>query len=451
MSELTQVDRIVQLFVQYWDRDHKQESLEALRLRGGLNPRQPAVAHALMAEAFIDVMEVDLDVRSTEHQQIWGEAFDQVWAKFGPQPKALSSDAGDFSHLDALSLRLSNEQLRLGASKSDAERAARKVTVAGIEREIEGERALLGLAPTEDLTDLDEDALLSELGISVGAAASTNDPLAKPTIDCYVEVSGDASEQEDDGIQGFHCVEVTLTRGIELKTLSAADESEIAKAVLDSFHDKNAIGVLDDFDISVHLPDGKEIWEEGDEVSTGLVEQSRHQGMVDWTDLPYFPDSLRRQFWEEVVPYFGLDESFNYDANLSVMKDYLADYERSVAQVPQIDGPTKLIEVRLSALTRVEYTEIVEVPVNITDDQLNELVNKRYETVGGDEFVSDPEYWERGTCYTADSDVPGERGTLRVILDKNGPGMDVIELGDADQNKVTSNKKSTPESGPSGP
>jgi hypothetical protein len=39
--------------------------------------------------------------------------------------------------------------------------------------------------------------------------------------------------------------------------------------------------------------------------------------------------------------------------------------------------PTKIVEVRLARLSQVEYTEFVEAPLDITDADLNQLVNKR--------------------------------------------------------------------------
>lgn len=86
---------------------------------------------------------------------------------------------------------------------------------------------------------------------------------------------------------------------------------------------------------------------------------------------------------------------------------------------------TKLVEVRLSALTRVEYMEVVEVPADITPRQLNDLVNKRYEAVDGGEFVSDPDFWERGTCYAVDSDMPEATPSLRVVIDSDDE-LDVV-------------------------
>lgn len=81
---------------------------------------------------------------------------------------------------------------------------------------------------------------------------------------------------------------------------------------------------------------------------------------------------------------------------------------------------TKLVEVRLSALTRVEYMEVVEVPANITQDELNELVNERYRKVDGGEFTSDPEYWERGTCYVMDSDMPNATPSMMAFRTEDG-------------------------------
>lgn len=66
----------------------------------------------------------------------------------------------------------------------------------------------------------------------------------------------------------------------------------------------------------------------------------------------------------------------------------------------------KLVEIRLSALTRVEYTEVVEVPADITKEELEALVDERYENVDGGRFVGDPEYWERATCVAVDCELP---------------------------------------------
>lgn len=56
---------------------------------------------------------------------------------------------------------------------------------------------------------------------------------------------------------------------------------------------------------------------------------------------------------------------------------------------------TKIVRITLAALTRVEYSEIVEVPVNMTDEELDALVDMRYDQVDGGEYTDDSEYWER--------------------------------------------------------
>jgi hypothetical protein len=65
----------------------------------------------------------------------------------------------DFTHLDALLLRLSHERARLAASKSQKEREHRTVWAAGIEREIAAEYKFLGIEPFND----DDDELLRQL------------------------------------------------------------------------------------------------------------------------------------------------------------------------------------------------------------------------------------------------------------------------------------------------
>ena len=78
MSDLTQVERMVQLFAQYWVRDHGQASLDALQGQTGLSGHDQALANALMAEAFIDVVGIELDVHDGVHQKIWAQAWEQL-------------------------------------------------------------------------------------------------------------------------------------------------------------------------------------------------------------------------------------------------------------------------------------------------------------------------------------------------------------------------------------
>lgn len=81
---------------------------------------------------------------------------------------------------------------------------------------------------------------------------------------------------------------------------------------------------------------------------------------------------------------------------------------------------TKLVEVRLSALTRVEYMEVVEVPADITQAELDDLVNARYRQVDGGEFTSDPEYWERGTCEAVETVMPNAAPSMMAFRTAKG-------------------------------
>lgn len=67
---------------------------------------------------------------------------------------------------------------------------------------------------------------------------------------------------------------------------------------------------------------------------------------------------------------------------------------------------TKKVRIRLSALTRLEYSEVLEVPSTITDAELQDLVEDRYDTVDGGDYYPDPDYWRRGNdCYWEPADA----------------------------------------------
>lgn len=70
----------------------------------------------------------------------------------------------DFTHLDCLQTRCSNERLRLiiSATTTEKEHIYRRAIVAQIEREIQSEREFLGL---NSLPEISDDQLLNELWI----------------------------------------------------------------------------------------------------------------------------------------------------------------------------------------------------------------------------------------------------------------------------------------------
>ncbi len=61
-------------------------------------------------------------------------------------------------------------------------------------------------------------------------------------------------------------------------------------------------------------------------------------------------------------------------------------------------GPTKKVRVRLAALTRVEYSCVLEVPANYPEFA-GELVDHFYADVEGSEYNEDPDFWEKGHCF----------------------------------------------------
>ena len=68
----------------------------------------------------------------------------------------------DYTHLDALNLRLSHERGYLSEAKTKPERELRKVWIAQIEKEIENEKKFLGITNDQPIP-LSDDDLLGEL------------------------------------------------------------------------------------------------------------------------------------------------------------------------------------------------------------------------------------------------------------------------------------------------
>lgn len=87
-----------------------------------------------------------------------------------------------------------------------------------------------------------------------------------------VQVEGTATDPEDENLPGDYPFWVKVTRAIKFASLTPGETTEIAKAVLDEFHNRQGIEELDDFDITVILPNGESI-DDGDEhETTHLVE-----------------------------------------------------------------------------------------------------------------------------------------------------------------------------------
>lgn len=91
---------------------------------------------------------------------------------------------------------------------------------------------------------------------------------------------------------------------------------------------------------------------------------------------------------------------------------------------------TKLVRIHLAALTRVEYTELIEVPNDVTDDELNKLVSERYAEVDGGQYTSDNEYWERSTSCRAEIEADKDDNTADRTMARNefGELVEAIDI-----------------------
>lgn len=86
-----------------------------------------------------------------------------------------------------------------------------------------------------------------------------------------VQVEGTATDPDDENLQGEYPFWVKVTRPIKFASLTLGEKTEIAKAVLDEFHNRQGIEVLEDFEIAVVLPNGDGISEGDEHETTHLV------------------------------------------------------------------------------------------------------------------------------------------------------------------------------------
>jgi hypothetical protein len=85
----------------------------------------------------------------------------------------------------------------------------------------------------------------------------THDKLTRTQLNCYVRVSGNATHMDDKDLAGTYLVTATPSSQIRAESLSDTFHCHlIAKAVLDEFHFRQGIKVLEDFDITVYLENG---------------------------------------------------------------------------------------------------------------------------------------------------------------------------------------------------
>lgn len=107
------------------------------------------------------------------------------------------------------------------------------------------------------------------------------------TLLAYVRVAGDATNEDDDGVQGIYQIELRLMRAINVDRMTLSEQSEIVDYALDCFHDKQGIEDPEDFTISVYLANGTEIFEEDHVPPADLVNRALYHGSLNTEDLPF--------------------------------------------------------------------------------------------------------------------------------------------------------------------
>lgn len=106
------------------------------------------------------------------------------------------------------------------------------------------------------------------------------------TIHAFVQVTGFVTDNDDADVPGWYAHEVTLPQGIDPSVLAPRVKAEVARSVLDDFHEHQGISVLDDFTIEVFLASGETIQEDDTgEPFEGDVNSS-HLGKMDEGELP---------------------------------------------------------------------------------------------------------------------------------------------------------------------
>lgn len=87
---------------------------------------------------------------------------------------------------------------------------------------------------------------------------------------------------------------------------------------------------------------------------------------------------------------------------------------------------TKKVRITLAALTRVEYTEVLEVPADMSQEELDALVSQRYDEVDGGLYVDDPHYWEPGNCTHEEHSVDDETAVNSRVSRSADGTFDVV-------------------------
>ncbi len=134
---------------------------------------------------------------------------------------------------------------------------------------------------------LDVQGQVKDYGIAATGKDALED-LEEDELDVYVIVTGEATEPEDESVPGAYLVQVSLKKAVVIENLTDEQQSAIATAVLDKFHRSRVIGMLEDFDIAVHLSNGEVIGEDP-EISkpSKIVLKADYCGQVNPDNVPF--------------------------------------------------------------------------------------------------------------------------------------------------------------------
>jgi len=99
----------------------------------------------------------------------------------------------------------------------------------------------------------------------------------KKSVPIYICVSGTASDEEDEGVQGVHLTMVDAD----------LDTAFYASAALDTFHEHCGISVLDDFSITAVGENGSPLDEPEDQESYELGHRAEYCGQLNSEDVPF--------------------------------------------------------------------------------------------------------------------------------------------------------------------
>ena len=108
----------------------------------------------------------------------------------------------------------------------------------------------------------------------------------KTSVNCYVNVTGQPTDDDDEFVVGCYLIAVTLEGSFDQSQLTPQIQSDVAQISKDSFHEHQGISNLEDFEIVLYLESGESIDEDDDLPESDVVMSADHCGRVNDGDVP---------------------------------------------------------------------------------------------------------------------------------------------------------------------